>query len=525
MSPLARAAAWVCLAVLVTTVNAPTIDYGFVYDDVANIIEREPAWEQGWGEFFGERQWGLGRHLALVSLDLDRRDPLDPRPFHFTNIILSLLATLILWKLALAIGLSFGGALAAAAVFAVHPLHTDAIVSISGRADSMAAISVMGCILLHARGYGRSPIGFIAAGLLFLLGLASKENALVLFPLLVLFDLTIRTREDPLPRAAYAAYSVAAGVWVAAVYSNVETLAPIVYLDNPLAHVSAWQRITRAADLLWSYAALTVWPSELLPDRSFAVTRPDTVAGPLGLVAWLVSILVALVVRRRAPKAAFAFLWFPAAFAVTSNVVFPIGTIMAERLAFLPSAGFCLLVGAAVTRLAAGGRFIASTTALLVFVAVFAMGLAYDDRGRVWSGDDHYHWVAAILSPNSAKAHHNLGLIQARAAEYDKAAHSFRRSLEIYPPYSRSAYYLAGVYGYLDRPRDAAVAWERYLLEEPDDLGARTQILHLYLFTLEDYDSALPHAQACAELDPDNIEYIKTLVVIEGRLRGENIEF
>lgn len=525
MSPIVRVTAWVALAVLVGLANAPTIDYGFVYDDVSYIAERQPAWQQGWTEFFGERQWGLGRHLALISLDLNRSEPLDPTPFHYTNILIAVLAALLVLELGLAIGLSAGGAIAAGALFAVHPIHVDAVVNIIGRAGSMAAIAVMGCVLLHARGYGRGFAGYAAAALLFLLGLASKEDALVLIPLLVLYDVILRPQDERVPRGAYAAYGLAGAAWLATVWGNFATVAPIAYSDNPLAHVDAWPRITRAAELLWSYAALTVWPTHLLPDRSFATTRPETVLGPLALVAWCAAIATALLLRRRAPKAAFAFLWFPAAFAVTGNVAFPIGTIMAERLAFLPSAGLCLLVGVLVSRIARLGRIAAGAMAVLVFVAVFVLGMIYDDRARVWTDEGHYHWVAAILSPDSAKAQINLGLDRARAADYETAVRAFRRALKIDPRSSASANYLAGTYGHLGRPAEAAPVWERYLLEQPDDAGAHSQVLHIYM-TRGDYESALPHAQALAVLQPDEAEHIKNLVVIERliSLQAENTD-
>jgi hypothetical protein len=526
MSLLARITVWVVLGVLVALVNAPTVEYGFVYDDNAYILERAPAWEQGWGEFFSERSFGVGRHFALLSLDLDRRDPLKAQPFHITNIAIAILATILLWELAVALGLSLGGALGAAALFAVHPVHPDAIVSITGRAGSLAAVSVMGCLLMHARGYGRGIAGYGAAGLLFLLGLASKEDALVLIPVLILYDLIVRpsTQNDATPWRAYVAYAGVAIAWFAGIYSNLATVDAVGYFDNPLAHVNAWQRITRAAELLWSYAAITVWPTDLLPDRAFATTRPETVAGPLGLIAWILAIAAAFALRRRSPAAAFAFLWFPATFAVTANVVFPIGTIMAERLAYLPSAGFCLLAGVAIAGIARRGRIAGSLTAVVAFVAVFAMGLAYDDRARVWASDDHYHWVATIMSPDSTKAHHNLGLLRARAGDYELAAQSFERSLKLYPAFSRSALYLADVYGRMDRPLDAARTWERYVLEQPEDAGARSQILRLYLW-MEDFESALPHARAMVELEPGEIEHVKSLVLIESRARGENIVF
>ena len=97
-----RVLAALVVVAAVWVVNAPSLDYGFVYDDRAVIVEREPVWTAGWRTFVTDRTLGVGRHATLVSLDLDRREPLSPRPFHVTNTaIASLDALLVLGEQAL----------------------------------------------------------------------------------------------------------------------------------------------------------------------------------------------------------------------------------------------------------------------------------------------------------------------------------------------------------------------------------------------------------------------------------------
>ena len=61
---MTRALLACALVAIVIVINAPTWDYGFVYDDYAVIVNRPPAWQQGWKTFVETRQWGTGRHAV-----------------------------------------------------------------------------------------------------------------------------------------------------------------------------------------------------------------------------------------------------------------------------------------------------------------------------------------------------------------------------------------------------------------------------------------------------------------------------
>ena len=339
----AFAAILVFLAVV--AVNEPTLDYGFVYDDQAVIVERAPVWSAGWQAFLTDRTLGVGRHATLLSLDLDRRDPLSPTPFHVTNVALASIAALVVLTLGKRMGLSPLAALAAAIAFAVHPTHVDAVVSIVGRSELLAAIGVLSALVLHVEGYyGRASVAALAGGLFFV-SLASKESAACLLLILLLAEFFgIRSAVAPKkPRAWPLAYVVALAAWLALVGDNFASTDPIPYVDNPLAHVGPLERVSRAGELLWRYVAWSAWPFGLKPDRGYAEIGAATLYGPLAWIAWGALVLLAVALKRSAPVLGFALLWLPASFAVTGNVVMPIGTLMAERLLYLPSIGPCLV--------------------------------------------------------------------------------------------------------------------------------------------------------------------------------------
>jgi hypothetical protein len=427
---MTRALLACALVAIVIVINAPTWDYGFVYDDYAVIVNRPPAWQQGWKTFVETRQWGTGRHAVALSFDANRTEPLSPRPFHVVNTALAALAAVLVFALAVSLGLSPPAAFVAGTLFAVHPVHTDAVVSIVGRAELLAGIAVLGCMLLHVRGYPRRAVTLPAAAVLFFIGVESKESAIALLVLLVLYDFLLGSERSPLSLLGpYIAYGLAALAWVALAAHNFGTIDPIAYVDNPIAFLPAYERIPRAAAVLWRYLGLVLLPISLKPDRGFATTMPTLLEGVIGLLAWLVVLAACWRARSRYPRAVFFTLWFLASFIITANILYPVAIIMAERLLFTPSVGLVLLAGLVVDRALAGTRARRVATTALVTAGALLLALAYDVRARAWANNPHYHLIAAFESPSSAKAHYNLGLERAQAEDYAAAEAAFRRAL------------------------------------------------------------------------------------------------
>jgi tetratricopeptide (TPR) repeat protein len=210
--------------------------------------------------------------------------------------------------------------------------------------------------------------------------------------------------------------------------------------NNPLLAVEWPIRMLTAIAVLGRYCWLLMVPLRLSADYSHAqipLTRSPLEVGvllpALGLLAVAV---VAGAVWRRQPVFAFGLLFSLVAIAPAANIFFPIGTIMGERLLYLPSLGFCLWLAACATGLyVLLPRQGAGRAALLVACAsilVFYIGRSIV-RNRDWQAPLTLWQATVQTSPRSAKAHYNLGDALFTQGDLNGAEREMRAVLQIDP--------------------------------------------------------------------------------------------
>ena len=217
-----------------------------------------------------------------------------PRDITSVNFLLHAINVWLLYELALAMFRRASPAFFAAALWAVHPIGTEAVTSIVGRADLLAAMSVLGGLLLYIRHRNRwAPAALFAIACA---GVFAKENAAVLLGLMLLWDLSFgegtagatgRWRSY----AAVAASLVILAVVRHAVLGGLPPDEP-VYVDNPLRGADFWTARWTAIGLVGLDLRLVLFPLTLSCDRSFDTIRLATFADPWAWLSLLVSIAI-----------------------------------------------------------------------------------------------------------------------------------------------------------------------------------------------------------------------------------------
>jgi tetratricopeptide (TPR) repeat protein len=220
----------------------------------------------------------------------------------------------------------------------------------------------------------------------------------------------------------------------------------VAFIDNPPAFFGAGVRLATAAWVQLKYGLLFLWPAKLSSDYSYdaipvvqAISDPRLWAG----VIWLAALAALCIAgyRRSRPVALGAAVWIlfmiPA-----SNLLFPSGTVMAERLAYLPLLGGCLLVGWLARHAFLRWRRAAALVVALSLLLLAACSLRTVWRNPVWMDNATLALHDARVMPRSAKLHAGAGIVLHDRGEAAEAEAAYRRALEIYPDYAQIHYNL-----------------------------------------------------------------------------------
>lgn len=485
---------------------ANTLTHGFVQDDAIVITDNMFTTQGVKGipgiltkdTFFGffkvegkETLVSGGRYRPLTLVlfaALYEVSGNDPFLFHLVTVLFFALTTVVLYRTLL---LLLGGWTAAAGrgrvhlvawlaalLFAAHPIHTEVAANIKGCDEIFTLLGSLGALYLTVRYFDTGNIlQALAAAVVFFVACLSKENAatfVVVIPLALWFF-----------RAATPAASIRASLPVWASFLVFFILrgsilhwkfgaAPMELMNNPFLKIEGdhWVAFSfgeKFATILYTlgkYIQLLFVPYPLTHDyypRYIGLKSFADVGVLLSLVVYGFLLWYALSGLTRRDPVRFGILFFLLTISIVSNLVFPVGTNMGERFAFMPSAGFCLAVATLLTRF---GQWRAPVGVAAAAAAVFSLMTLV--RNPVWVSNEKLFFTDVKTSVNSAKINNACGGVTFERAQKEKdetkrqalfqqAFNYANQALRIYPNYKDAMLTRAGCQFYL-KNYDGAVA-------------------------------------------------------------------
>jgi tetratricopeptide (TPR) repeat protein len=553
------AASWLPLAAfaLAVAAYANAASGEFVFEDLTLIVDNEAiATPSRWPRVFAAAPGAFGTAVnayrplpSLFFLLLRAAGVTGPGPFHLLSIACHAVATTLVFVLAarllgrtpLACWAAFGGA----ALFAVHPVHVEAVAWASGLAIVACACCSMGAILAYVRADEDGRRGpFIAASLASLaLALLCHESALVVPVAIAGYDLLVR--RDLVRSSADVARRWAPVAAVAAAYGLTRTIAlgGLVPVDVD-GGSAAWSVAAAWPQLLAAYVRLYVAPVGLTVMHDVpAMLAHDAAALAACSGGLAVGGLACWYARRAGGTAAFGVLLFllglaPALAAPLAARELSAATF-AERFLYLPSAGASIALAAALAR--AGGRSPAAARGFAVCLAVVAVafggmtrarnrtwndglslwsdaaakspgvaaareshGLALLGRGRSDAGTRELQ-AALALSPGLPARWIDAGTAWARQGRTTQAIRCFQTALLYRPADARAHYNLAVAFERMGWNRDAIAEYKATIAGDPGHADAHNNLGIIYAQTYRP-DEALEQFSAAVRSRPDDAE-------------------
>lgn len=331
-------------------------DWGIIRDN-QQVHSLSESWRSILQPYWPEDAVGAGLYRPLTKLTYGWDWWIsDGRPgwFHAVNLLLhGLVSALVV--LLVSRWLSPWGSLVAGLAFAAHPVHVEAVAQAVGRADLLAAVGMLGSVLMFRRyrmGAGTGRSRWWAIGTVIGVGIAmtSKEHGVVTLAVLALDHYLDRPSESSTGfRGAANVYLALFALSLGWLYVWQSVAGAEVGSGSAAALAGSWW--DRIPFVLYAHLhvyRLLAWPTELSADYGPWTTPPQPDWGlpqTVSLLLTLASLAAAVVLRRRAPLITFAVLMGALSYLPTSNLLFASGTVLGERTLYLAVLAPAALLG------------------------------------------------------------------------------------------------------------------------------------------------------------------------------------
>lgn len=441
------------LAVAILIVYYNSLLNPFIWDDLY-LIEGN-AFIKSWAHikdiFATQLFQGSGaesnfyRPIQSITLALDHAIwHLNPIGYHITNILLHILTVVLIYFLLLKLTLDNTISLFTSLLFAIHPINTEAITYLSGRADPLSAVFFLSAFITYIKYRENKKIVFYLISLSsFALALLSREGSIIL-PFLLCLYLAVFTDKKNRALTGLIPFFVISLIYILA------RLTVLNFHETALiSHkVALLNRLMTTSRAVFIYLSLLILPINLRMERylitSKTIFEPTTLLSVIGVICIFI---VAIKLFRRSRLVFFSIAWFFITLLPYSNIV-PLNAMMAEHWLYLPSIGFFLIFTTLIF------KFFKRVGVYIFLGILIAYSLVTVNQNQYWKNPLIFYPRILKFNPGSWCAHYNLGVVYSRLGLYDDAMNELSGAIALRPDYAGVYYELGIVYfnkGEIDR--------------------------------------------------------------------------
>ena len=457
--------------------------------------------------------------------------------FHSFNLSLHLAVVLLVFKLSEQLFRDRALAIAAALLFALHPIHTESVDWIAAVTDLELSVFYLLAFWLYLRlplpsvsrlRWAGAQVAVLAS---LALAMLSKEQALTLPALAALYEHFYR--EDRAGTTPWQKMSRYAPAWLLVpVYFLLRVRALGGFAPSASSSRPSEEVPLSAAALFGQYVGKLLWPARLCAyyvfPRSWTTLLPRVLGG---MVTFLLIVLVFIVLWKKARSVSFGLVWFVITLAPVLNVRWMPAGAFAERYLYLPSVGFCWVLAWICLRLwnASAGfpkawrLALASGAAILAALAVWRI----TTRNRDWKDDVRLYRQTLEFSPDSYVIHNNLGEVYWKQGRKQLAEQEWRAAEKLAPD---ADYILANLGLALSdqgRYAEAIAILNRAIQIRPNATGAHIDLGMTYhdMGSLKDAERELETAVSLSPLSVLARQQLGEVYFDEGRFAEAETQF
>lgn len=505
---------FIFISIVCFTIYANSLNNAFVYDDrylivqnsfIKNIKNLPQIFSTNTFYFAPIELGNYYRPIAILSYALDYHIwKISPFGYHFSNVLLHSICGFLFFLLVKLLFDNYRLALLSAILFVIHPIHTSGVNFIACRDNFLATVFGILSILYYLRlGKYNRRLYYILALLFYVLSLLSKENALLLIPLIVVCALLKKEKMPHILRKLTPFFIV----------TLIYLLFRFYIIKLPLGdytgfHFNVVSEAQTFFSVIFEYIKLLILPLNLYVVRTTPFVISLMTAKAVWIIVFILSFLLIFVwsVKNKKSVVWFGLSWFiiSLAFVMKRMYVRPmLGAFMSEWWVYLPSMGLFVILSDMLLKLSK--RYKLPVFVLLLSLAVFWTSLTIYNN-TIWTNELNLYANNLRMSPLNSGIRLNLANIYFESGDYAMAEKEYKRVLELNP--ARWAAYLR--LGDISLKRgnfeEAMALYKQSLKIRPNSTEAWDAIGRYYLFKGEK-ESAIDAFSTALKYNP-NLDYV-----------------
>jgi len=418
-----------------TMVYINTLRNGFTYDDRKVVVKNEEI--KDLKNFFDLLLPLPSVRAITLMIDYHIFGGLNSVGFHLTNVILHTVTVILLYFLLNLIFKDYKLSLIIGLLFATHPVHTEAVANITNRKESLAMIFYLLTFIFYLK-KDKSRWFLFSSFITYFLSLSSKPVAPVAFPvMLFIYDNCFSQGSKLAMMKKNIKYYLSYGIIMILYFiwtlktresSGAGYTTTIIHISQNITDSYLPILYTSLVSLM-KYIRLLILPYNLCADYYTPIQMSLLKIPVLLSIGVLISITIVTIKIYRYSKEIFlGILWFFVNWLPISNLM-PLTTFfVAERYIYLPSVGFCIILGVIIHKIGLRYKRLAMSL-LVVLLAVYSI-LAIN-RNCDWESETTL-WASTIKqNPKSLNGFFNLGIAYANEGLYEKALAQYKKVFEM----------------------------------------------------------------------------------------------
>ncbi|XP_046581370.1 protein O-mannosyl-transferase TMTC3-like isoform X2 [Haliotis rubra] len=456
-----------------------SLSCGFVFDDVSAVVDnkdlrpRTPVSRLFWNDFWGtpmanERSHKSYRPLCVLTFRLNYSvSELQPLTYHLVNAVLHAVVCIMFMKMC-GMFLKQWTSFLAALMFAVHPVHTEAVTGVVGRAEALSSIFILAALMSYIKCTGfRKPIDYtwlLTTVCLVTVAMLCKEQGITVIGICCVYEVFVAQRASFWELVDFL-QSLLGGKPRVPRWLSMSVVRMVFLVGSTLLMLFARIKVMGAQLPVFTRfdnpASVADFPARhltfnyLLPVNSWLLLNPsllccDWTMGTIPLIESITDyrniftlIFYAMIVkfvtyalsgqcqRSRCIIMSLSFLVLP--FVPASNLFFPVGFVVAERILYTPSMGFCMLVALGFQILVHQKQSLKLLVQILMAGLILTHSIKTVLRNNDWESEYTLFKSGLKVNQKNAKLFNNVGHALEKVEEYSEALEYFQRAVSVQP--------------------------------------------------------------------------------------------